>query len=39
MAVAALRDNDYATAKNILRDLTREYPHNHLYSEELSRLR
>ena len=39
MAVAALRDNDYVTAKNILRDLTREYPHNHLYSEELSRLR
>jgi hypothetical protein len=38
MAVAALRDKDTTTAKNILRDLTREYPHNHLYSEELSRL-
>ncbi len=38
VAVAALRDKDSATAKNILRDLSREYPHNHLYSEELSRL-
>ena len=38
VAVAALRDKDTATARNILRDLTREYPHNHLYSEELSRL-
>jgi hypothetical protein len=38
MAVAALRDKDSATARNILRDLAREYPHNHLYSEELSRL-
>jgi hypothetical protein len=38
VAVAALRDKDNTTAKNILRDLSREYPHNHLYSEELSRL-
>ena len=38
VAVAALRDKDTATAKSILRDLAREYPQNHLYTEELSRL-
>jgi len=38
VAVAALRDKDVATAKNILRELTQQFPHNHLYSEELSRL-
>ena len=39
VAVAALRDKDVATARSILRDLSQQYPHNHLYSEELSRLR
>ncbi len=39
VAVAALRDKDVATAKNILRDLSQQFPRNHLYSEELSRLR
>jgi hypothetical protein len=39
VAVAALRDNDPTTAKNILRSLSQEFPRNHLYSEELSRLR
>jgi len=38
VAVAAMRDKDTATARNILRDLTREYPRNHLYAEELARL-
>lgn len=38
LAVAALRDQDRKTALQILRDLTREYPHNHLYQEELARL-
>jgi hypothetical protein len=39
VAVAALRDKDIATAKSILRDLSQQFPRNHLYSEELSRLR
>ena len=39
VAVAALRDKDVATAKSILRDLSQQFPHNHLYSEELARLR
>jgi len=39
VAVAALRDGDIATAKNILGDLSQQFPHNRLYSEELSRLR
>lgn len=39
VAVAALRDKDVTTAKNILRDLSQQFPRNHLYSEELSRLR
>lgn len=39
VAVAALRDKDVATAKSILRDLSQQFPCNHLYSEELSRLR
>jgi hypothetical protein len=39
VAVAALRDKDVATAKSILRDLSQQFPRNHLYSEELSRLR
>jgi hypothetical protein len=39
VAVAALRDKDIASARVILRDLSQQFPRNHLYSEELSRLR
>ncbi len=39
LGVAALRDGDRDTARRILQDLTREFPHNYLYSEELARLR
>ncbi len=38
LAVAALRDKDVAKAKEILRWLSTEYPHNHLYAEELRKL-
>jgi hypothetical protein len=39
LAVAALRDNDKAQSRRILQSLAAEFPHNHLYSEELARLR
>jgi hypothetical protein len=38
LAVAALRGKDVAQARNILSDLSREFPHNRLYTEELARL-
>jgi hypothetical protein len=38
LAVAALRDNDRDTARQILRDLQQQYPGNHLYAEELASL-
>jgi hypothetical protein len=39
LAVAALRSQDGGRARQILQDLTRQFPHNHLYAEELARLR
>jgi len=39
LAVAALRDQDAAAAKNILQQLTNEFPKNRLYREELSKLK
>jgi len=38
LAVAALRDMDKMQAREILQDLTKQFPHNHLYAEELARL-
>lgn len=38
LAVAALRNKDRNQARDILRDLAREFPHNRLYTEELARL-
>lgn len=38
LAVAALRDKDPATAKQILGWLTSQFPRNHLYREELAKL-
>lgn len=38
LAVAALRGKDRGTARDILRDLTKQFPDNHLYREELTRL-
>ena len=38
LAVAALRDNDIAKAKEILAGLTHEFPQNPLYRQELARL-
>lgn len=38
LAVAALRDKDRTQAREILSDLTHEFPHNRLYVEELARL-
>jgi hypothetical protein len=38
LAVAALRDNDNGTAKNLLAGLVGEYPHNQLFRQELARL-
>jgi hypothetical protein len=38
LAVAALRDMDRATAKQILGELSVQFPHNRLYREELARL-
>ncbi|MGO8717865.1 MAG: hypothetical protein ACLQMO_01445 [Acidobacteriaceae bacterium] len=38
LAVAALRDNDHATARALLAGLSKEFPGNHLYSEELARI-
>jgi hypothetical protein len=39
LAVAALRDQDRATARDILSDLARQFPRNHLYTEQLARIR
>lgn len=39
LAVAALRDMDRMQAREILSDLNRQFPHNHLYAEELARIR
>lgn len=39
LAVAALRDKDVATAKNILQWLRNEFPNNRLYREELGKLK
>lgn len=39
LAVAALRDNDRATAARILEQLVREFPHNRLYVAELDRVK
>jgi hypothetical protein len=39
LAVAALRANDVRTASTILEDLSKQFPHNPLYAEELARLR
>jgi len=38
LAVAALRDKDRARGAALLRELSYEFPRNHLYSEELARL-
>jgi hypothetical protein len=38
LAVAALRDHDTAQARQILEQLSREFPHNQLYKSELARL-
>jgi hypothetical protein len=38
LAVAALRDKDKNTAREILADLSRHYPNNKLYAEELAKL-
>jgi hypothetical protein len=39
MAIAALRDHDKSTAKQLLGNLAKEFPHNRLYQLELARLR
>ena len=39
LAVDALRRKDTAKAREILNDLSRQFPHNRLYAEELARLR
>jgi chitinase len=39
LAVAALRDHDKTQGNRLLQSLAAEFPHNHLYREELSRLR
>ena len=38
LAVAALRDQNTAEARQILQDLVREFPRNQLYKAELERL-
>jgi hypothetical protein len=38
LAVAALRDNDTGTARNLLAGLISEYPNNMLFRQELARL-
>jgi len=38
LAVAALRDGDKGKARAILLELQRQFPRNHLYTEELSRI-
>jgi hypothetical protein len=39
LAVAALRDHDPATARSLLAGLSREFPNNRLYGQELARIR
>lgn len=39
LAVAALRDKNPKQARAILQSLARQFPNNHLYAEELARLR
>jgi hypothetical protein len=39
LAVAALRDQDHTTARNLLASLSREFPQNGLYQRELTRIR
>ncbi len=39
LAVAALRDHNQERARELLSGLSREYPHNRLYHEELARLK
>ena len=39
LAVAALRDKDISTAAQILEDLSKQFPMNKLYTEELARLK
>jgi hypothetical protein len=39
IAIAALRDNDKSKAKQLLSDLSKQFPQNRLYRLELSRLR
>jgi len=38
LAVAALRDKDRNTARTLLAGLSREFPGNHLYQQELARI-
>lgn len=38
LAVAAMRDKDTAKARDLLSELAREFPHNHLYAQELAHL-
>jgi hypothetical protein len=38
LAVAAMRDNNQQHAAELLRGLVQEYPRNHLYAQELTRL-
>ena len=38
LAVAALRDNDRSQARELLQNLSQEFPNNRLYKRELSRL-
>ena len=38
LAVAAMRSKDMAEAERLLRGLCAEFPHNHLYAEELARV-
>jgi hypothetical protein len=38
LAVAALRDNDRERARDLLQGLAREFPRNHLYTQELAEL-
>lgn len=38
LAVAALRDHDPSTARNLLSGLSQEFPNNRLYKNELARL-
>ncbi len=38
LSVAALREKNHARARELLQDLAEEFPNNHLYRRELSRL-